>query len=280
MHGSVCCLVRSLWRKGTVVSAYVGQGDTTSSRCSANAIAERSPSSSLRLSPSQPSMPSCSSSKLQSGSASVMCRCPGPETHLFHRVGVYTVPAALTLLIIAVIQPGSQRKELLPWLPLFFAAVNIITLAVGKFNERARARPRPSTLEDGLGDVLFGTWSSRSSPERSTTPGMSSPQPSESASHGPAMYGRYGPPSQCSHRTGDSEMSLSDGPGCCRPAWDPATLSFFPGRGSLPAPPTSGPWESAGLAAIHGFDAPEMDLVSEASAATSRQPLLGEEPNT
>jgi hypothetical protein len=152
-------------------------------------------------------------------------------------------------------------------------------LAVGKFNERTKTRQRPSTQEDGLGDVPFGTWSSRSSPERSTTAGISSPRPSESPPYGDVMYARYGPMSQCSHRTGDSEMSLSDGPGCYRSAWDPATLSFFPGHESLPAAPTAGPWESAGLAAIRGFDAPEMNLASEASSAASRQPLLGEESN-
>lgn len=179
-----------------------------------------------------------------------------------------------------MIQPGSQRKELLPWLPLFVAAVNVVTLAVGKLNERTKARQRPSTPEDGPGDMPFATWSSRSSPEPSSTAGVSTRRPFDSAPHGPMVYGQFGPPSQCSHRTGDSEMSLSDGPGCCRAAWDPATLSFFPGHESLPAAaPTSGPWESAGLAAIRGFDAPEMGLASEASTAASRQPLLGEESN-
>lgn len=76
VHGSVCCPVRSLRGKVTMVSAYVGQGDTTSCMYLANSIAERSPSSSLRRSPSQPSMPSCSSSKSQFVSAPVVPPTP------------------------------------------------------------------------------------------------------------------------------------------------------------------------------------------------------------
>ncbi|KAK1834826.1 hypothetical protein QBC39DRAFT_251739 [Podospora conica] len=201
------------------------------------------------------------------------------NTQLLVEVGLYTVPAALILLVLAVMQLGSQSQELLPWLPSFVAAVNIITLATGKIIKHRKARRRPSSLEDGLRGMPFGTLSDRSSPERTSSAGLSTRQPSESAPHGPEMFGQYGPSSRCSHR--DSDMSLSDGSGRCRSAWDSVTRSFWADCGNLPASSSaSGPLISAGLAAIHGFDIPDMDLVWEAPTTSSRHPLLGEESDS
>lgn len=167
--------------------------------------------------------------------------------------GPFTAPAALLLLLLAVLQPGPSRKELIPWLPLFIASFSLVTVAIHETSKRFKVRRRRvvSSVEDGRSS----TWSS----DRSVVPRDRSRPPSQSNRRNPLYFAHAWPPSHYSHRTGDSELALSDVPalGGCRSEWDPDTQGFFTGGDDSP---------------VHGQ---HHQPVSEDGSTDSRHALLG-----
>ncbi|KAK3328889.1 hypothetical protein B0H66DRAFT_5345 [Apodospora peruviana] len=188
----------------------------------------------------------------------------------FVRTGPYTAPVALLFLLLAVLPAGSSRKELIPWLPLFLVFSSLGTVAVDKASKRIRLRRGGDVVLDQFSGVSIDTSSEESF--RTVSDRRGRRPPSQSNRHNAIYFGRYGPPSQYSCRTGsgDSELTLSGVTGQPRPTWDPQTQSYFtPERiqpMDLPGQPYA--WMDRDYES-------EPDMASESTSGRSDHPLLG-----
>ena len=190
---------------------------------------------------------------------------------ILSRCGRFTAPVALLVLLLVVLFAGPTKKELIPWIPLFFTSSSLITVALHEFSRHFRIRWRPQFLEDGTLNVIADTWSDPSYRARLICDNVGCRPPSESLRHDPIFFERHGPSSDCTRRTGDSDIALTDVEGRCRSDWDPRALSFFalenPRQDTRPAGQTDASYP-------RDHDSQER-LSLEAQSVESDQPLLG-----
>lgn len=135
-------------------------------------------------------------------------------------VGRFTVPLALIVLILFVIQVEPTNEALVAWLPFYSATVGIITTSVAHILEQALQATDPSFRNDEN-----DTSTTREQQESPQTPAitrwMSEPlQP----------LARY-VLSDSSHRVQSSERSVStmslSGTGQVQPSWGPQVHGFW-----------------------------------------------------
>lgn len=192
------------------------------------------------------------------------------------RFGPFTAAAALVLLFLAVLAAGPSRAELTPWLPLFIAALSLITVAIYEFLRR-HTNPCPLSVsaDEECSGVPIDAGSERSLRTLSTQ--QSPSQPLESNRMNPLYFDRHGPSSRSSHRTGTdgTEISLSGVVGQRRSDWDPHTQSYFCNTPFPEQDPAGEP--HVRNASPEGERSPDVnfDLDSDHGTVGSSRPLLG-----
>ncbi|KAK4199093.1 hypothetical protein QBC40DRAFT_85930 [Triangularia verruculosa] len=144
----------------------------------------------------------------------------------FIRCGPSTAPVALILLLLVVFSAGPSKKDLVPWLPLFVTAWSLVTLMINKHMVMASHHlsisadyPFAGVSTDRATEYSFRSMSSQ---DRNQTE-------FESNRHNPLYFGRHGPSSRYSQRTGtfSSDISLSSVPARLQEHWDDHTMAYF-----------------------------------------------------
>ena len=198
-----------------------------------------------------------------------------------HRFGPYTAAVALVFLLVAVLAAGSSRKDLIPWLPPFIASVSLITVVIYDISLHLEAGGVSFVPESTFSGVSIDAWSERSARTMST---QQRPQSMlESSRLDWHLFGRDGPPSRMSQRTGTNvtDISLSSIEGQFRSQWDALTRGYFPDHVMPDQDATGEPLvriTSPGLMSNQDPSSdPDPGSDSDHGSVESNQPLLGAE---
>jgi hypothetical protein len=194
-----------------------------------------------------------------------------------HRFGPYTAAVALVCLLVTVHTSGSSRKDLIPWLPPFIASVSLITVVIYNISLHFGAQRFSFTPENTFSGVSTDTWRERSARTMSTQQRLQTML--ESSQPDSLLFGRYGPPSRTSQRTGTNitDISLSSIEGQCRPQWDALTRGYFPDHVMPDQDATGEPnirTPSPGLMSIQNPSS-DSEADPDHGSVESDQPLLG-----
>ncbi|KAB5579910.1 hypothetical protein GE09DRAFT_1050542 [Coniochaeta sp. 2T2.1] len=145
----------------------------------------------------------------------------------FIRIGQYTAPIALfILLIIVLFGAPSNGRDIIPWLPLYVVAACLLTVIIHKLPYRITRHQYAAVSQVyGSSDVALPP----TAPYRSHRPSSdwSEPRPpSESYRQDPSSFHHMGPPSTRSVQTGSggTEYTLSNIDGAAR---DPRAAYIF-----------------------------------------------------
>ena len=172
---------------------------------------------------------------------------------------------ALLILLLSILPAGSNRKELVPWLPLFIATYGLATVALHEVSLRFHNGQSPVSLEDGPSEMSIRAWNL----------GAARPRAFRGTRLDSLLFGRYGPSSHHSRQTGDSEFHLSDVSGRCQSDWDSVTRHFFTAEDNLTGYAVPGPSlaeDSMTETGQYGDDDDDVDLGTDTSTT---HPLLG-----
>ncbi|KAK0734107.1 hypothetical protein B0T26DRAFT_610740, partial [Lasiosphaeria miniovina] len=144
----------------------------------------------------------------------------------FVRIGPYSVPVMLVLLLLAVLAGGPSKTDLVPWMPLFIVCSSLVTVGIYELTERPCPCGRNVETPDEFSGVSVDSWSD--DPFRAAFGSQKRRPPSQSNRFNPLYFARCGPSSQYYAETeaGSSDISLSS-TGQCRAHWDPLTRGYF-----------------------------------------------------
>jgi hypothetical protein len=186
---------------------------------------------------------------------------------------------ALVFLLVAVLAAGPSRKDLIPWLPPFIASVSLITVVIYDISLHLEAPPVSFVPEGTFSGMSNDAWSERSARTMST---QQRPQAMpESSRLDSLVFGRYGPPSRTSQRTGTNvtDISLSSIEGQYRPQWDAPTRGYFPDHVMPDEDATGEPHARITSPGLMSNQDPSSDFEADSNhgSVESNQPLLGPE---
>jgi hypothetical protein len=184
---------------------------------------------------------------------------------------------ALVCLLVTVHTAGSSRKDLIPWLPPFIASVSLITVVIYNVSLHFEAQRFSFIPENTFSGVSIDAWSERSARTMST---QQRPQTMlESTRLDSLFFGRYGPPSRASQRTGTgvTDISLSSIEEQCRPQWDALTRGYFPDHVMPDQDATGEPHIRTTSPGLMSNQDPSSDSEADSDhgSVESDQPLLG-----